>query len=239
MAKKVTVNQIRARLSVLGYNLITSKYTLVSVKGKEYLDHKIAYYLRDTKNEEGIVTFSNGKTSCKNGLAIDESLLDFVDWQRPLKLIETPRYIKLVCLDYEKEQSMLDKVTSETVINYAEIPEGVTHDMLENTMDILHTDIFENTKSVEQKLDNVNADLNKQILDAYQSMSLDMHRELKDMKDFLFDNVSTFLTSLSTTRRVVENRFNKIFNCFIFLFIFNIIIQAIIIGLIVLYHLGA
>lgn len=110
---KLTVAKVVAKLSVMGYDLITSKYELVSANGKTLNNHKLSYILKDTQDKTGRLTFTDGRKSFKNGLAIDISIADDYDLQRPLKVQNRGEFINLLTIDYEEEDIILAKVENQ------------------------------------------------------------------------------------------------------------------------------
>lgn len=130
---KLTVAKVVAKLSVMGYDLITSKYELVSANGKTLNNHKLSYILKDTQDKTGRLTFTDGRKSFKNGLAIDISIADDYDLQRPLKVQNRGEFINLLTIDYEEEDIILAKVENQ----YKQNNNNVQYDSVDTYSDKL------------------------------------------------------------------------------------------------------
>ena len=109
MKDKLTEAKLVAVLSSMGYELITSKYKLVKADGKTMNNHRLSYYLKDTQNKTGKLTFTDGRSTFKNGLAIDIAITENKDLDRPLKLQNRGEFLNILTIDNEKENELIEK----------------------------------------------------------------------------------------------------------------------------------
>lgn len=165
---KLTVAKVVAKLSVMGYDLITSKYKLVSANGKTLNNHKLSYILKDTQDKTGRLTFTDGRKSFKNGLAIDISIADDYDLQRPLKVQNRCEFINLLTIDYEEENILLAKVENQYEQDSNIQYNAVDHDneikeyirkSIKLTTDTINKSIDDSAKITNLNINNIRDDL--------------------------------------------------------------------------------
>ena len=223
MQDKLTESKIIAILSLMGYELVESKYKLVKADGKTMNNHRLSYYLKDTQNKTGKLTFTDGRKSFKNGLAIDIAITENKDLDRPLKIQNRGEFLMILTIDEEKENELIEKsknninttgISTEGIYTYFQTvyPEISPEDkeLIDEKVskEELNTSLIELQEYIRKTVMLSTDTLNKQVKDAYENIVTDLRTELT-----IITNKQNIINDRTVELTTNQIEFSKKINC--------------------------